>query len=62
MGIQRKEAGLTFSRIEKKTLVLRLALLSKQSSLCVLHSGRDRGGGGPDGQIVNTKRAADKNR
>ena len=62
MGIHRKEAGLTFSRIEKKTLVLRLALLSKQSSLCGLHSGRDRGGEGPDGQVVNTKRAADKNR
>ena len=32
---------------------------SKQSSLCGLHRTGDRGGGGPNGQIVSVRRAAD---
>ena len=39
--------------------MLRPALQSKQSSLCGLHRIKDRSGGGPNGQIVSTKRAAD---
>ena len=35
---------------------------SDQSSLCGLHRSGDRGGGGPDGQIVSIKRAADGRR
>ena len=62
MGVHREERGLTFSRIERKTPVLRPALQSKQSSLCGLHRSRDRGGGGPNGQIVSVKRAADGRR
>ena len=42
--------------------MLRPALQSKQSSLCGLHRSRDRGGGGPNDQIVNVKRAADGRR
>ena len=37
-------------------------LQSKQSSLCSLHYGGDRGEGGPNGQIVSIKRAADGRR
>ena len=37
-------------------------LQSNQSSFCGLHRGRDRGIGGPNGQIVNIKRAADGRR
>ena len=37
-------------------------LQSKQSSLCGLHCSRDRGRGGPNGQIVSVKRAADGRR
>ena len=37
-------------------------LQSKQSSLCGLHRSRDRGRGGPNGQIVSVKRAADRRR
>ena len=37
-------------------------LQSKQSSLHDPHRSRDRGGGGPNGQIVNVKRAADGKR
>ena len=44
----------------RKTPVLRPALQSKQSSLCGLHCSRDRGGGGPNGQILSVKRAADE--
>ena len=44
------------------TPVLRPALQSKQSSLCGLHRSGDRGGGGPNGQIVSVKRAADGRR
>ena len=44
------------------TPVLRLALQSKQSSLCGLHRNKDRGGGGPNCQIVSAKRAADGRR
>ena len=40
----------------------RPALQSKQSSLCGLHRGGDRGGGGPNGQIVSVKRAANGRR
>ena len=54
-----EEGGLTFTRIERKTPVLRPALQSKQSSLCGLYRSRDRGGGGPNGQIVSVKRTAD---
>ena len=42
--------------------MLRLALQSKQSSLCGLHRSGDRGGGRPNGQIVSVKRAADGRR
>ena len=35
---------------------------SNQSSLCGLHHSRDQGGGGPNGQIVSVKRAADGRR
>ena len=42
--------------------MLRPALQSKQSSLCGLHRSGDRGGGGPNGQIVSVKRAADGRR
>ena len=59
MGIHGKEGGLTFARIERKTPVLRPALQSKQSFLCGLHCSGDRGGGGPNGQIISVKRAAD---
>ena len=39
-----------------------LPLQSKQSSLCGLHRSGNRGGGGPNGQIVSVKRAADGRR
>ena len=42
--------------------MLRSAIQSKQSSLYGLHRSRDRGGGGPNGQIVSVKRAADGRR
>ena len=42
--------------------MLRPAHQSKQSSLCGLHRSRDRGGGGPNGQIVSVMRAADGRR
>ena len=42
--------------------MLRPALQSKQSSLCGLHRSRDRGGGGPNGQIDSVKRVADGRR
>ena len=42
VGIDR-EGHLTFARVERKTLVLRPALQSKQSSLCGLHRSSDRG-------------------
>ena len=38
------------------------SLLSNQSSLCGFHSGRNRGGGGPDGPIIIIKRATDESR
>ena len=62
MGIHWEEGGLTFARIERKTPVLRPAIQSKQSSLCGLHRSRDQEGGGPNGQIVSVKRAADGRR
>ena len=50
------KGGLRFSRIEKKTQVLRPALQSNQSSLCGLHySGTEK----EEDQIVSMKRAAD---
>ena len=42
--------------------MFRPALRSNQSSLCGLHRSGDRGGGGPNGQIVSIKRAADGRR
>ena len=62
MGIHREKGGLTFARIERKTPVLRPALQSNQSFLCGLHCSRDRGGGGPNGQIVSVKRLAVRRR
>ena len=62
MGIYREEGGLTFSRIERKTPVLRPALQSNQNSLCGLHCSGDRGEGGPNGQIISVNRAADGRR
>ena len=62
MGIQREKGGLTFVWIERKTSVLPPAIQSNQSSLFCLHCSRDRGGGGPNGQIVSIKRAADGRR
>ena len=62
MGIRREEGGLAFSLIKRKTPVLRPAIQLKQSSLCGLHSSEDGGGGGPNGQIVSVKRAADERR
>ena len=61
MGIHREE-GLTFARIERKTPVLGPALQLKHSSLCGLHRSGDRGGGGPNSQIVSVKRTADGRR
>ena len=57
-----QEGGLTFAQIERKTPVLRPAIQSKQSSLCGLHRSGDRGGGGPNGQIVSVKRAVVRRR
>ena len=62
MGIHRKERGLTFARIERKTPILRPALQSKQSSLCGLHHSGNQGGEGPNRQIVSVKIAADGRR
>ena len=62
VGIYREKGGLTFAWIERKTPVLRLALQSKQSSLCGFHCSGDQWGGGPNGQIVSVKRAADGKR
>ena len=62
MGIHREQGDLTFARIERKTPVLGPAFQSKQSSLCGLHRSGDRGRGGPNGQIVSVKRAADGRR
>ena len=55
VGIYWEKGDLTFARIEKKTPVLRPALQSKQSSLWGLQRSRDRGGGGPNGQIVSVE-------
>ena len=62
MGIQREERSLTFARIERKTPMLRPELQSNQSFLCSLHHSRDRGGGGPNAQIVSIIKAADRRR
>ena len=50
MEIHREERGLTFSRIERKTPVVRPAVQS------ILHSRRQRGGEGPNGQVVSLKK------
>ena len=57
-----EDRTLTFARIERKTPVLIPALQSNQNSLCGLYHCGDRGGGGPNGQIVSVKRAADGRR
>ena len=44
------------------TPVLRPALQSKMSSLCGLHRSGNRGGRGPNGQIVSVKKTADGRR
>ena len=62
MGIYLEEGGFSFARIERKPLVLRPALQSKQSSLCGLHRSGDRGREESNGQIVSVKRAADGRR
>ena len=62
MGIHQEKGSLTFARIERKTPVLRLALQLKQSSLCGLHRSGDQRGGGPNGQIISVKRAANGRR
>ena len=49
MEIHREERGLTFSRIERKTPVVRPAVQS------ILHSRRQRGGEGLNGQVVSLK-------
>ena len=49
-------------QIERKTPVLRPALQSKQSLLCGFHCDGGRGRGGPNGQIISIKRAADRRR
>ena len=61
MVIYQEERGFTFSRSERKTPVLEPALQSDQSFLCGIHSSssRNRGGGGPNDQIVTIKGAAD---
>ena len=51
-----------FARIERKTPVLRPALQPKQTSSCGLHRSGNRGCGGPNGQIVSVKTAADGRR
>ena len=62
MGIHQEERGFTFARIERKTPVLRPTLQLKQSSLYGIYRSGDRGGGGPNGQIVSVKRTADGKR
>ena len=59
MGIHREKRGLTSTRIERKIPVPRPALPLKQSSLCGLHRSADRGGEGPNDQIVSMKRVPD---
>ena len=46
-------------RLKESHQVLRPVLQSNQKPLCGLHRSRDRGRGGPNGQIVSIKRAAD---
>ena len=58
---EKKEASY-FLGLRGRQPVLRPALQSKQSFLCGLHCSGDRGGGGPHGQIVSIKRAADGRR
>ena len=62
MGINLEKRSFTFARIERKTPMLIPALQSKQSFLCGLHRSGDRGGGGPNGQIVSVKSAIDGRR
>ena len=51
--------GSTEKKETSQTLLLRPVVQSNQSSLCGLYRSGDRGRGGPDGQIVSVKRAAD---
>ena len=62
VGIQPKEKGLAFGRIEKMTPVLKVTLQSNQSSLCGLFSTKYRVVKGPDGQVVSIKTTADEKR
>ena len=62
VGIHGEEECITFARIERKTPVLRPALQPKQTSSCGLHRSGNRGCGGPNGQIVSVKTAADGRR
>ena len=55
--INRKEETCMFGRIERKTSILRSALQSTYTSLSNLQQGPRRGG--PNGQIVSIRRAAD---
>ena len=61
VSTEKKEAS-QISRIERKAPVLRPALQSKQNSLCGFYRSGDQGRGGPNGQIVSIKRAADGRR
>ena len=62
MWIHQEKGSLTFSQIERKTVVLRPALHSKQSSLCGFHHSGDREGREPNGQIVSAKRGGRRQR
>ena len=55
---EKKEA--TFSRIERKTSILRPALQLNQSFLCGFRRIKGRGGGVPNGQSISVKIAADR--
>ena len=58
-----EEGGLIFTRIKRKTLVLRPALASVESKLLVWpYRSRDKWGGEPNSQIISIKRAADGRR
>ena len=60
MGIHR--GGFIFAPIERKMPVLRPALQLKQSSLCGSTTVGTNREGGPNGQILSVKRAADGRR
>ena len=58
-----REKGLTFARVERKTVVLIRPCPSRIRAPCVASTavGTD-GGGGPNGQVVSIERAADGRR